>query len=393
MRNSIYHSESIYKRLLNLGICEKFRNTVIKHILAILISVFQPGYRGKTINFEASSPHHRTTIAHFLNQGKWDDTGLEEIIKSAVVRTIYGEAERSGQPVVCIVDDTIASKTKPSSQALHPIESAYFHQSHLKKRQDYGHQAIAVILSCNGITLNYAIIMYDKTKSKIQLVCDLAEELPAAPVISYFLCDCWYTTEKVMNAFIKRGFYSIGALKTNRIIYPFGIRQPLSRFALHLRKTDCAVRLVTVGKRQFYVFRYEGPLNGLENAVVIISWPKDAFLAPRALRAFLCTDSSLSTQDILNFYVQRWAIEVYFRQCKTKLAFDSYQVRTAKGIRRFWLLTSLAHFISCMGDGQFMPFDLAYAALQNRVLCERVSFIYLCGANHVPLGDVLSLVA
>jgi len=60
------------------------------------------------------------------------------------------------------VDDTIASKTKPSSQALHPIEDAYFHQSHLKGKQDYGHQAVAVMLSCNGIVLNYAFVMYNK---------------------------------------------------------------------------------------------------------------------------------------------------------------------------------------------------------------------------------------
>ncbi|MCI5508955.1 MAG: hypothetical protein MR436_00585, partial [Eubacterium sp.] len=57
---------------------------------------------------------------------------------------------------------TISSKTKPSSRALHPIEDAYFHQSHLKGKQDYGHQAVAVMLSCNGIVLNYALVMYDK---------------------------------------------------------------------------------------------------------------------------------------------------------------------------------------------------------------------------------------
>lgn len=132
MGNSIYQSETIYKRLQCLGICLKFRHTVMKHILAIIISIFLPGYRGKTVDLEGSSPHHRTTIAHFLNHGKWDDGRLEKIIKTAVIQIIYGEAERSGTPVLCIVDDTIASKTKPSSQALHPIESAYFHQSHLK---------------------------------------------------------------------------------------------------------------------------------------------------------------------------------------------------------------------------------------------------------------------
>ena len=107
--------------------------------------------------------------------------------------------------------------TRPSSQAVHPIEAAYFHQSHLKGCQDYGHQVVSVMLSCNGITLNYAVILYDKSRSKIQIVQEIAEELPAAPVISYFLCDSWYTTAKVMDRFIRKGFYTVGALKTNRI--------------------------------------------------------------------------------------------------------------------------------------------------------------------------------
>ena len=87
------------------------------------------------------------------------------------------------------MDDTISSKTKPSSQALHPIEDAYFHQSHLKGKQDYGHQAVAVMLSCNGVVLNYAIVMYDKSRSKVKIVQEIAGELPVPPVVSYFLCD------------------------------------------------------------------------------------------------------------------------------------------------------------------------------------------------------------
>lgn len=103
--------------------------------MAILISVFSPGYHGKTIDFERYSPCHRTTVAHFLNKGKWNDAGLEGILKSTVIQFIYKEAQQTGKPVFCIVDDTISSKTKPSSRALHPIEDAYFHQSHLKGKQ------------------------------------------------------------------------------------------------------------------------------------------------------------------------------------------------------------------------------------------------------------------
>lgn len=125
------------------------------------------------------------------------------------------------------------------------------------------------MLSCNGIILNYAVILYDRSKSKIQIVQKIAQELPIAPVVSYFLCDSWYTSIKVMDSFIQKCFYTIEALKTNRIIYPFGIRQKVSDFALHLRKTDADVSLVTVGGREFYVYRYEGKLNDIPNAAVI----------------------------------------------------------------------------------------------------------------------------
>lgn len=241
---------------------------------------------------------------------------MQDVLKSSILQAIYREAQRSGQPIYCIVDDTIASHTRPSSQPVHPIEAAYFHQSHLKGCQDYGHQVVSVMLSCNGITLNYAVILYDKSRSKIQIVQEIAEELPAAPVISYFLCDSWYTTAKVMDRFIRKGFYTVGALKTNRILYPCGIRQKASAFALHLRKTDPDVSLVTVGSREFYVYRYEGELNGIPNAAVILSYPKDGFGNPKALRVFLSTNAELSTQEILDTYTKRWPIELFSGRAK-----------------------------------------------------------------------------
>ncbi len=223
----------------------------MKHIMAILISVFSLGYHGKTIDFEKYSPYHRTTVAHFLNKRKWDDARLEDVLKSTVIQCIYKEAQRSGKPVFCIVDDTISSKTKPSSQALHPIE----------------------------------------------------------------------------------------------------------------------------------------------DAVVLISYPKDAFHIPKALRAFISTDVSLSTQEILDGYVERWPVEVFFRQSKNKLAFDKYQVRSSEGIRRYWLLMSLAHLIACTGCGRAMSFEEGYAYIYNHIEKERLQFIYQCGARHVLFEDVLALVA
>ena len=273
LANTIHHSAFIYNQLKKLNLCKFYSNRVINHLISILISIFISGYHGKTTDFAKNSSCHRTTIAHFLNSGKWDDSLLSDTLKRSVIEIIYSEAARTGKPVFCIVDDTIASKTKPSSQALHPIEDAYFHQSHLKGKQDYGHQAVAVMLSC------------------------------------------WYTSEKIINTFAARGFHTIGALKTNRMLYPFGFKKnsktfkkKLNEFATLLSITRSNFHLVTVKKQKYYVYRYEGKLNGIENAVVLLSYPEKAFGNPKALRAFLSTDVSLLVDETLSYYTCRWSI-------------------------------------------------------------------------------------
>ena len=67
--------------------------------MSILISIFISGYHGKTTDFAKNSSCHRTTIAHFLNSGKWDDSLLSDALKQPVIEIIYSEAARTGNPV------------------------------------------------------------------------------------------------------------------------------------------------------------------------------------------------------------------------------------------------------------------------------------------------------
>ena len=389
--NTIHHSSFIYNQLKNLNLCKFYSDRVINHFLSILISIFIAGYHGKTTDFAKNSSCHRTTIAHFLNDGKWDTSLLTDTLKRSVIEIIYSEAVRTGKPVFCIVDDTIAAKTKPSSRALHPIEAAYFHQSHLKGKQDYGHQAVAVMLSCNGIVLNYSFVLYNKSISKIDIVQSIAKELPLPPVMSYFLCDCWYVSEKIINTFAAKGFHTIGALKTNRMLYPFGIKKKLSEFAALLSVTYSDFNLVTVKNQKYYVYRYEGKLNGIENAAVLLSYPEKAFGNPKALRAFLSTDVALSTDEILSCYVCRWSIEVFFRQCKDKLALDSYQIRSAQGIQRYWLLMSLAHYICVIGTGEFCSFEKGYYRICDIIHQEKYRYLFQCAKASSDFDSFMKL--
>lgn len=247
------------------------------------------------------------------------------------------------------------------------------------------------MLSCNGLILNYAIIIYNKSKSKIDIVREIAEELSIPPVIPYFLCDSWYTTGKLSNAFIKKGFYMIGAIKTNRVIFPCSIKQGIHEFAFYISKQK--TNLVTVGSRKFYVYRYEDKLNGRVNTVVLISYPENAFHDPKALHAFICTDVSLTTMKILDAYVEQWSMELFFRQSKEKLALDKYQIRSSQGIHRYWLLMSLVHLLCCTKTGKFCSFEDGYAYFQREFDRERILYIYQCGEKNLPLDNILDLVA
>ena len=55
------------------------------------------------------------------------------------------------------------------------------------------------------------------------------------------------------------------------------MKKKLSKLAAELSVTEKGFDLVTVKNRKYYVYRYEGNLNGIENAVVLLSYPEKAF--------------------------------------------------------------------------------------------------------------------
>ena len=67
-----------------------------------------------------------------------------------------------------------------------------------------------------------------------------------------------------------------------------------------------------------------------------------------------------------------------FRQCKDKLTLDSYQIRSAQGIRRYWLLMSMAHFMCVTGTGEFCSFEKGYHRIGSIIQTEKYQYLFRC---------------
>ena len=152
-----------------------------------------------------------------------------------------------------------------------------------------------------------------------------------------------------------------------------------------------------MGSCSFEVFRqsrqsFLSSKDKLPYPHLILCYPKEAFLNPNALRVFISTDTSLSTQEILDTYVCRWPVELFFHTSKQKLALDKYQIRTRKGTERYWLIISFVYFICCTCLGKSSSFEEGYACLKAKVREEKITKLYYSIQNGMILEDVLQLV-
>lgn len=132
-------------------------------------------------------------------------------------------------------------------------------------------------------------------------------------------------------------------------------------------------------------------LNDIENAVVLLSYPKEAFHEPKALRIFISTNAALSTQEILDTYTERCDSELFFRESKRKLALDKYQIRSKTGIQRYWLIMSMVHYMCCTYNEKYCSFEEGYQYFKQKIKEEQITRLYHSIKNGMPLEQLLAL--
>lgn len=392
----ITESSSIIKFIKKSRLALYFTKPQI-HILALIMSaMIKKGFLGKVTDAADLMPfRHRTNIGRFLSQSPWHEDYVERALRKLVLQKVWDISKATGKPIYVAIDDTISERTVPSSKALNPIEKCSFHNSHLKGKTVYGHQLVTVMIICDDIVMPYSIQIYDKKiKSKIELAIEIISSLPSPVNEGYVLCDSWYSCKKIFDATKKAGFNYVGGLRTNRVIYPdkytkLGIK--LNHFGKTLTKED--VDLVKVGNSEYYVYSYKGRLNDLKEAIVVLSWPKEALFKEGCLRAFISTTNlNMSILELLNHYKNRWPIETFFRESKKKLGLDDYQIRSEKSIKRYFLIMMITYvYCGLEVSEDTLKFSDGLKTARAQLEAEKITFIYNKTQAGEPLDAILEL--
>ncbi|HML06230.1 MAG TPA: transposase [Methanobacterium sp.] len=390
--NSIQEKDKINKFIIAFGLAMYLKSPQIKHLINFVLSCLQKDFNGKTTEISElyTNERHRTSIARFFTESTWSGKLILSKMKKQCISKIKEYSSKTGKPVEVIVDDTISRKSKPSSKASNPIKSGGYHYSHTENKVVYGHQIVIVLVKCGNIQLPYDILLYEKgIESKVKIASKAIEEIGHYIDNAVVLADNWYSGKNVIKTSVEAGFTYIGGIKTNRKIYPNGRKKgiQIKGFARDLKAKD--LNLVTVRGKRYYTYRYHGKIRGFKDVVIVITCPRGKFRNKKSLKAFICTDVTKTTAEILRCYSRRWSIETFIHQSKSYLGLNGYQIRCKSGIKKFYIAVMLAYCYIAMSN-QDCNFNKGLHAACKNAKINMLEHIYYSGVANKPFSEVLS---
>lgn len=178
-----------------------------------------------------------------------------------------------------------------------------------------------------------------QTKAPEVMLTLIGTALKAGLSASYVLFDCWFANPAQIQAIKKKDLDVIAMIKkSSRIKYEYA-GEKLSIKEIYSRNKKRRGR----SKYLLSVDVMLGKENPIPAKIVCVRNKANR----KDWLAFVCTDMSLSEEEIIRIYGKRWQIEVFFKTCKSmlnligechSLSYDALTAHTAIVFTRYMLL-------------------------------------------------------
>ena len=381
---------------LNLPYSSAIKNHMVNIVSGIIVT--EGSKTISSVHNKITCNRDRSTGSRFLSSYSWNHEYVTQERKFHAISEISNTCEDSDVGFL-IIDDTLTKKNTSTKK----IEGLDFHNSHADgNKPKWSHCLVTSHYKINDYSIPLDFRQYHRKESskklskkfldKNELAMELINEFTPVTKNNYLLVDSWYTSAKILLHGLINGCHTIGRIKSNRVIYPAGIKTNVKKFSSYIRTNETS--LVTASNNKYYVYRYEGKLNDIENVVVLISWTKNDLSDNPAF--IISTDVSLDNKTIISYYEKRWDIEVSYRYHKTALGFDEFQIQSLKSIHRYWSMIFLTYTfleifrVKCGKLYKFKNIGDVILHFRNNYLVKIVSFAHECADNGIDLQSTIA---
>jgi len=306
---------------------------------------------------------HPSNAADCLRISPWEAVDLRESLREFTIGDLMQMAGLLENEAVWVsIDDSLTAKDKGTT-CLQAVDWHHDHTQSVGKKQVYTngtqHVEVRIQLGNQAYVYDWGLYLREKTvrrlnrqrnkgqrlsfRSKYRIVrailADLKKRLPARfPV--YVLFDSWYASNKLLQFCRRQGWHIICAIKSNRTLDGVKLWQWNQRL-----KHQPYIRVLPTAtdqrKRPYLVRARQGKLKNVPFEVCVLISKRHR--GDKRPKYFLCTDLSLSPQQILTSYQKRWPIEVDNYYVKQLLGLGDFRVQSYEAIEKWFAIIFLAY--------------------------------------------------
>lgn len=365
LKRIVRHSPKVVEfiTILNLVFTKPQYRHVVNITDALIVSQHQHKTLSQLYRLILDAPD-ATNAADCYRISAWEAESVSKAMREFVVSELLAHGKKRGAKRLYVkLDDSLTKKDTHTKQ----IEGVTFHYDHnhsTRKTARYanGIVHVEVSLEMGEQSYFYGFELYVpqkavrrlnrqrkkkgrtripfKTKYKLarRIFADLQARLPAWVEV-FVLFDSWYASNNLLKFCRRQGWHVICALKSNRLLN--GIRVSTWNQRLkHKRYTRVQPTATDRRKQPYLVRTLKGRLKNVPfDVCVLISKRHRGDKHPKY---FLCTDTSLDAQTILDLYRKRWPIEVENFYLKQFLGLGDFRLRTFEAVQKWYATVYLA---------------------------------------------------
>jgi SRSO17 transposase len=321
------------------------------HFWRAVISLAAQHGRRSMRKLEAScrSSTTRQSIGFFLSKAHWD---APELLAETAIDTLKGLGWKAGDALQVVFDDT---QKRKHGKLMEGVSKIFLHA---EKVYAQGHTILGCAIVYRDVVIPYAVRLWanktfcEQTRRKsyqgdpiefrklTELAADVIGAMPLTNVTVLF--DSYYLCPNVTWACEAKKYRWVGVAKKNRNFFPDGRDRDKRRLASYGANTLKRLgKQVTCEGKKYRLAERVGRLSKLGRVKLVFS----RRAKEKSWIAMATNETRWGAKRVLSQYMNRWPIEVLFKESKQYLGLGDYQMLRFRGIERYLCLVLIAHLL------------------------------------------------